>query len=98
MVAERKFDFISIDGPYGFDVSGTIPCARIDILPYLPSCLNESFCIVIDDFERQGEQNTVKIIKNILMQNNIKFSEGVYSGSKDLYLLSSEDLSWLCTM
>lgn len=93
VVAGQKFDFISIDGPYG-----SSPLSRMNILYYLPQCLNESFCLVIDDFDRIGEQNTAAFIKNILTQENIAFREGVYSGSKDLYLLASANLSWLCSM
>ena len=72
--------------------------SRIDILNYMPDCLNENFCLVIDDFNRIGEQNTAVWIKEILTQNGIAFREGVYSGSKDLYLLASADLAWLCSM
>lgn len=93
VVAGQKFDFISIDGPYG-----SSPLSRMNILYYLPQCLNESFCLVIDDFDRIGEQNTAAFIKDILTQENIAFREGVYSGSKDLYLLASANLSWLCSM
>ncbi len=93
VVKGQRYDFISIDGPYG-----SSPVSRIDICNYLPQCLNESFCLVIDDFNRIGEQNTAAFIKNILAQENIAFRESVYSGSKDLYLLASANLSWLCSM
>lgn len=96
VVEGQRYDFISIDGPYGFN--NALPFSRIDILNYLPQCLNESFCLVIDDFNRIGEKNTAALIKNILAQENIPFREGVYSGSKDLYLLASANLAWLCTM
>ena len=93
IVDGNKYDFISIDGPFG-----SSPFSRIDILNYLPQCLNESFCIVMDDFERIGEKNTAAIIRDILTKNKIAFRDGVYSGSKDLYLLASANLSWLTTM
>lgn len=93
VVDGQKYDFISIDGPYG-----SSPVSRIDILSYLPQCLRKSFCIVIDDFNRVGEQNTAAIMREILTQAGIAFRDGVYSGSKDLYLLASADLGWLATM
>ena len=89
----QRYDFISIDGPYG-----SFPVSRIDILNYFPQCLSKSFCIVIDDYNRIGEQNTAAIMRDILTKNNIAFSDGVYSGSKDLYLLASADWAWLTTM
>lgn len=95
IVEGQKYDFISIDGPYGYD---SHPFARIDILSYLPQCLRKSFCIVIDDFNRVGEQNTAAIMREILTQAGIAFRDGLYSGSKDLYLLASADLGWLTTM
>ena len=52
----------------------------------------------MDDYNRIGEQNTAAIMRNILTENKIAFRDGVYSGSKDLYLLASADLSWLTTM
>lgn len=94
-IGDRKFDFISIDGPYGF---GGKTFARIDLLAHLPRCLSESFCLVIDDFNREGEQNTARLIRNVLDQNHIAYSQHVYSGSKDMYLLASADRSWLCSM
>lgn len=96
VVDGNKYDFISIDGPFGYN--NTAPFSRIDILNYLPQCLNESFCIVMDDFERIGEKNTAAIIRDILTKNKIAFRDGVYPGSKDLYLLASANLSWLTTM
>ena len=57
LITGNTFDFISIDGPYG-DATGQIPFSRVDLIPHLPGCLAKSFCIVIDDFQRQGEKNT----------------------------------------
>jgi hypothetical protein len=92
----RKFDFISLDGPYGTnDKNGY---SRFDILGYLPECLEQSFCIVLDDYERWGEKNTVELIKTKLISNNIEVCETVYKGAKDMYLICSSDLQFLCTL
>ena len=95
VVDGQKYDFISIDGPFGYD---SHPLARIDIVNCLPQCLSESFCIVIDDYDRVGEKNTAAVMRDVLTQNKINFRDGVYSGSKDLYLLASANLKWLTTM
>lgn len=96
IVGNQKFDFISLDGPYGTnDINGY---SRVDILEILPKCLSEQFCIVIDDFNRAGEKNTVNVIRNILQECGIQYWEKVYSGNKDLYLLASSDWKFLCSL
>lgn len=92
----KKFHLISLDGPYGTDER--FGYSRIDILPYLPGCLEESFCIVIDDYNRWGEKNTVEYIKAALRKANIRFAEAVYRGTQDMYLMASMDLKFLCTL
>ena len=57
---EEKFDLISIDGPFGYDMK---ELARIDALRILPNALAPSFTIMVDDYNRKGEQNMVKLIK-----------------------------------
>lgn len=96
IIQEKKFDFISLDGPYGTDDPNGF--SRIDILNFLPECLNSSFCIILDDYERYGEKNTVKCIKAKLQENHIPFCEAVYRGTNDMYLLASADLQFLCTL
>lgn len=92
----KKFDFISLDGPYGTDEQYGF--SRIDILEFLPGCLNKSFCIIVDDYNRYGEKNTMEVVKDILKQHQINFVETVYSGEQDMYLLASADLKYLCTL
>lgn len=92
----KKFHLISLDGPYGTDER--FGYSRIDILPYLPGCLEKSFCIVIDDYNRWGEKNTVEYIKAALRKANIHFAEAVYKGTQDMYLMASEDWKFLCTL
>ena len=91
----KKFDFISIDGPFGGDMK---QYARIDVLKLLPSCLAENFIIMIDDTERSGETNTVKEMIKKLDENGVKHCLGHYSGQKDCTVISSENLKWVCSM
>ena len=93
--SNKKFDFISIDAPLGGDMK---KYARIDVCRLLPHCLKESFVIMIDDYERIGEKNTVEKMKEELNNAGIKFKTGVYSGKKDLLIFTSEDLKFLCSM
>ena len=75
-----KFDFISIDAPLGANAK---IYSRVDILEILPDCLDDNFIIVIDDYNRKGEKNTVNEIEQILRKNNISYVVGVYCGEKN---------------
>lgn len=91
----HKFDFISIDAPLG---AKAIVYARVDILDLLPDILADSFIIIIDDFNRKGEKNTVAILEEILQENGILYVKGVYAGKKDCIVICSEDLKFVCSM
>ena len=91
----QKFDFISIDAPLGGEA---IVYARIDILDLIPDSLAESFIIVLDDFNRQGEKNTIKVLEEKLKETGITYVRGVYSGQKDCLVICSEDLKFVCSM
>lgn len=90
-----KFDYISIDGPLGGDMK---EYARIDVLGIIPECLSDAFVITMDDYERSGEQHTVKEMRQILQKNGIAYAEGAYSGAKDMILLCAESRAFLSSM
>ncbi|GHV55474.1 hypothetical protein FACS1894216_17910 [Synergistales bacterium] len=87
------FDFISIDAPFGSDVY-----SRIDVLDIIPDCLMSSFIIMIDDYNRIGEQNTVKEIMRRFSDRNISVCSGSYRGAKQSLLITTEDYKFLCTL
>jgi len=88
----RKFDLIVIDGPFGGE---TNLYSRLDILDILPEGLADSFIILLDDYNRQGEQNTASLIRKKLKENQVVFCDGKYSGQKDIWIICSEDLGFL---
>lgn len=90
-----KFDFILIDAPLGGDMK---QYSRIDILSILPFCLNESFVIILDDYQRKAERNTGKEIERILKENHIKFAANTHRGDKDLRIWTSVDNKFICTL
>jgi len=92
-IQDQKFDFIMIDAP-----KGSSGYSRMDVLKIIPQCLHESFVIMLDDYERSGEQNTIKEVLNILDTHNIKYVTGVYSGEKDVIVIASEDNKFFCSM
>lgn len=95
MLRGKKFDFISVDAPLG--VNAKI-YARIDVLEILPECLEENFVIVIDDYNRKGEKNTVNEIEGILKEHNISYCKEIYYGEKECMVISSEKLKFICSM
>ena len=91
----QKFDFISIDAPLGANAK---IYARVDVLEILPECLEEDFVIVIDDYNRKGEKNTVNEIERILKEHNISYCKGIYYGEKECMVISSKKLKFVCSM
>lgn len=94
-LSDRKYDFISVDAPFGGQAE---VYARIDILDLIPDCLEERFVIIVDDYNRQGERNMLKVLEEKLAQNSIPYSRGVYSGTKDCAVICSEELKFICSM
>ena len=90
-----KFDFIFIDAPLGGDMS---EYSRVDVARIMPECLAEDFVIMVDDYNRSGERNTVEYMRKVLRDNNIDFKEGRYSGEKDVILICSPTNSFLTSM
>jgi hypothetical protein len=91
-LAGRKYDFVLIDGPIG---GGAKTYARVDMVDLLPDILAESFVLVLDDYNRKGEQNAAMLIRAKLQERNIPFCEAIYSGMKDVWLICSADLGFL---
>ncbi|MBR6083396.1 MAG: hypothetical protein IKP62_10830 [Salinivirgaceae bacterium] len=89
----NKYDFIMIDAPFGSE-----HYSRSQILNLIPTCLADSFCIIMDDYNRKGEQETTEEMENILLSNGIPFLSSVYSASKKHYLVCSKDLRFLCSL
>lgn len=92
---DKKFDLISIDAPFGAPVN---VYARTDVLELLPQCLEERFIIMVDDYNRSGEQKMVELLKKKLEDSNIEFCVGKYSGNKDTLVITSMDVKFLTTL
>jgi hypothetical protein len=91
----RMYDFISIDGPYG-TIDTTY--SRIDLLDIIPGCLSKTFVIMLDDYNRKGEREMIEELKRVLSVAEIPYHCGIYQGEKNLCVIVSEDLKFLCTL
>ncbi len=91
IVNDKKYDLIIIDGPYGQNLD----YPRTNILDLIPQNLSENFIIILDDVERDGEQNTSKLIFDKLTQNNIDYKFSYKIGAKKQLLITSSDYKFL---
>lgn len=93
IVDEKKFDFILVDGPRGskhFSRSQIVDIVRNNLLP--------SFCIIIDDAERVGEQETIQEVISVLESSGIQYCRREYSASKKHMLICSPDYKFLTSL
>lgn len=93
VVKNKKYSLISIDGPWGSDLY-----SRMDILNYIPSILNDSFAILVDDYNRYGEKAMIKDLMKILKNNGIEYDMGMYSGEKDMLIIMSKNYKYLTSL
>ena len=95
VVCNKKFDFISIDGPFRY---GQSKYSRTDLVPYISDILSDDFVIMIDDYNRIGEKNMVKQLEIQLQNANIKYYKGMYIGAKDIFVIVSEKWRFLTSL
>jgi hypothetical protein len=93
VIADEAYDVIFIDGPWGSD-----GISRVDILPYIPRHLKKSWCIIVDDYGRDGEKNMIYELEHILKNSGIHYLRKVYGKYHQFCLLTSEDNRFLCSL
>lgn len=96
-ISDKKFDLIVIDGPNGFfpETSKFLDYSRSNILELIPNNLSEDFIIIIDDYERKGEQNTVNEVKELLNKVGYEFYEVTSFGLKQQHIIISEKFKFV---
>ena len=88
----QKFNFIFVDGPFGSE-----HYSRSQIIHLIPSCLDKRFCIMIDDVDRVGEQETISELERILDDYKIDSYKREYCSKKNHIIICSKDLYFLTT-
>jgi hypothetical protein len=82
----RTFDLYIIDGPFGSE-----NFSRYDICILTERInVNDEFIIIIDDYDREGEKETVIDLIDQLTTKGIKLYTGVYTGSKFQIIITTE--------
>lgn len=94
-LSDREYDFISVDAPFG---GGANKYARVDTITLIPNHLAKSFVIMVDDANRDGEKNTIDLMKQKLEENGIEYCCGQYMGNKTTYVITSPDKKFICSL
>ena len=89
----QKFDFVLVDGPFGSE-----HYSRSQIIHLAENNLAETFCIIIDDCNRVGEQETVAEVEEILKKHDVKYAINKYQGLSDYVVICSENLKFLASL
>ena len=93
VVGDNKFDLIIIDAPQGFIFNPgyhLFDYSRSNIWNLLDN-LADDFIIILDDFNRQGEKNTMSHLEELLKERKIDYYHFQSSGIKDQYAICSEN-------
>lgn len=88
----NKYDLILVDGPYGSE-----HYSRPQIVEMVDN-LSDSFCILLDDYERGGEQEIIKELEAKLKEKQIEYRSVVYEASKQHIVICSPDKEFLTTL
>lgn len=93
-IKEHIYDLIIIDGPWGSPWH-----SRSQILNIVENDqLAQSFVIIMDDYNRRGEQQTVNGLYDLLYKKDISYVRGVYSGNKDTIVICSENYKFITSL
>src|SRR5690606_2190089 len=90
-LTDTKFDLYIVDGPIG-----SAHYSRYDIVELSKAFTSEDdFIIIMDDYNRLGEQETVADLLNMLKERGIQVHKEVYSGSKSVMLITTDRYKYL---
>lgn len=86
-----KFNLILIDGPWG-----SAKYSRYNVVELIErDLLSDDFIIIMDDFNRQGEKQTVEIIRQKFENTGKPSVFAVYKGEKEVAVLASGQYKYL---
>lgn len=82
---KKKFDLYVIDGPFGSE-----NISRIEILQLMENINDgDEFMIIMDDYQRIGEQNTIKKLLKLFENKNIDIYYNSYFGNKAVFAIGT---------
>ncbi len=92
-IKDKIFDLIIVDGPVG-----SKRYSRSQLLSFLNYIDPNNFIILLDDYNRSGEQDTMNMAQQILTSKNIKFIVGSYSSDKSIAVLCSANYKFVLSL
>jgi hypothetical protein len=93
MITE-KFDLYIIDGPYG-----SPHYSRYDIVTITANFdVQDEFIILLDDYNRKGEQETFEDLLQLFRKKNIKTYHQSYSGNKSVMVIATEKYKYITSL
>lgn len=89
-IKNNTYDLVIIDGPYGYNQE--YPRSNLwEIIDFL----EKDFIIIIDDYERKGEQNTVLKFFKLLDEKNIEYETVEFEGIKKQLIIYSPEYKFI---
>jgi len=86
LAVKGEFDLYLIDGPFG-----SSHYSRYDIMKLANNFEPENqFIIVMDDYNRQGEKETIADLLALFKQKNINVFHNSYTGNKSVMVIATE--------
>lgn len=89
----KKFDLIIVDGPIG-----SKKYSRAQLIDFLDYIDYNNFIVLLDDYNREGEKETLNLAMQKLKSKNIEFINGSYSSDKSIGILCSPNYKFLLTL
>ena len=99
VVGDEKFDLVVIDGPDGRITENgetrMLKYSRSNIWQLIPDNLADDFIILMDDYERVGEKNTMHHVGELLNENEIDFFTYSCFGTSKQFAVFSEKFKFI---
>ncbi len=93
----RKYDFISIDGPSTIEGQTKNVSARRDILEIIPEFIADDFTIMLDDIDRKSNRALAReIADKISKEKDVRYGE--YWGQKGVAVIAGGKHKWVTSM
>lgn len=89
----NKYDLIVVDGPFGSE-----HYSRPQIINLAKNNFARTFCVIIDDTNRIGEEETIYELFSVLKDRNIEYCHRTYKSIKSFTVVCSKDLRFLTTI
>lgn len=93
-IVNSKFDLYIIDGPFG-----STNYSRFDIFTIADKLNSEDeFIILMDDYDRKGEQETIEELKVLFLKKGINVCFEVYKGLKSVCVIGTEKYRYISSL